>query len=121
MEHFNPEKVDTLSIRLLIASGCPWRPVKWDNVRVVSVYEDYETNTMMLTPGKQMMFHPDGNSGCVHLADEYAFGIRCDHLMWLSGECEPEEMDIAQGGRAVMLIGNHKGLTMIRLAYEENK
>ncbi len=54
-------------------------------------------------------FHPDGCSGCILSNDEPVFGIRCNHLIWMTGDHETD-------GPGVLLVGNHKGsLTMALL------
>ena len=61
-------------------------------------------------------FHPNGNCGCVELDDDYLFGIRCDHLMWMEGNVEDnylwtKDLD-SEDARAILVCGNHKGLFM---------
>jgi hypothetical protein len=83
---------------------------------------------------RELSFHPNGNSGCIHLPDDYMYGIRCDHLMWIEGSTEgceefwseadekyaDKQFDIWEkydhaGGydsrtyECILLIGNHKG------------
>lgn len=53
---------------------------------------------------EDLTFHPNGNCGCLLLNDDYAFGIRCDHLMWAEGTFEYEN------GDAILIWGNHKGI-----------
>lgn len=57
-------------------------------------------------------FHPNGHCGCVLLEDEYIFGIRCDHLIWMEGWCEIEAK-----GDSILVLGNHKGHTVTKLIY----
>ena len=74
-------------------------------------------------------FHPDGRTGCVCLNDDYLFGIRCNHLIWITGTCEyspcedgrissiiiheyttDEEYELLNNLPSdILLIGNHKG------------
>jgi len=39
----------------------------------------------------EFSFHPNGNTGCILSNDDYMFGIRCDHLIWIEGWCEGVE------------------------------
>lgn len=55
---------------------------------------------------RDVMFHPNGKTGCITVDDDYIFGIRCDHLVWIEGYSEIF-------GNGYMLIGNHKGMTAI--------
>ena len=56
-------------------------------------------------------FHPNG-AGCILLNDDYLFGIRCDHLIWI------DYWDLY--GYKTLLIGNHKGGTNIKvITYNE--
>lgn len=68
------------------------------------------------------IFHPQNNSGIILLDDDYLFGIRCEHLVWIDGETAPwsyeEEIGCEMNVKltdAVMLIGNHKGNLKIKL------
>lgn len=74
-------------------------------------------------------FHPSGNCGCIELGDDYMFGIRCNHLIWMEGWTEGTERfwtqeDIIAAGAAkdfensfntILVCGNHKGLFMQKL------
>ena len=51
-------------------------------------------------------FHPI-NSGCIILDDDYLFGIRCNHLIWI----DYYDLDSLK----TLLIGNHKGATQFRV------
>lgn len=78
-------------------------------------------------------FHPDGRSGCILMNDEYFLDIRCDHLMWMDGWLEPNDLILADGAcdkieeiedsgynaeiPAVLIVGNHKGCLYVRLLY----
>lgn len=53
-------------------------------------------------------FHPNGDSGCILLDDDYLFNIRCNHLIWIDGYSETY-------GDAVLLMGNHKGFLIFTL------
>lgn len=59
-------------------------------------------------------FHPNGNVGCIKAHDEYAFGIRCDHLIWIEGEIENMRCQ-----KAILLIGNHKGVECCNIILEK--
>lgn len=81
--------------------------------------------------GEPFSFHPNGNCGCMLLNDDYAFGIRCDHLLWAEGQCEgiesfwtEKDMKIAEekaergeygNYNAILVYGNHKGTLRIKL------
>ena len=55
---------------------------------------------------RNIMFHPNGKTGCITVDDSYIFDIRCDHLVWIEGYSEVF-------GNGYLVIGNHKGLTAI--------
>lgn len=106
-------------------SGCPWRPIKLEDVRVMVMVDGDATNPKAdLIEGS---FHPNGASGCILMHDEYLCGIRCDHLMWLSGWCEhvgknvydPETGTYLENG-CLLLVANHKGVLVVSLVYEIN-
>lgn len=61
-----------------------------------------------------IMFHPNGNTGCILANDDYMFGIRCDHLIWIEGESEVF-------GRGYMVVGNHKGTTVVNFVSAINE
>lgn len=97
-------------ITKLAYSGCPWKPENIANVQVHTIYGgDYEVDP------EYMGFHPNGGCGCVTLGDEEIFGIRCDHLMWLTGDHEY----LGDGKDGVLLLGNHKGTLFIKYLCEE--
>ena len=72
-----------------------------------------------------LSFHPNGNCGCILLDDDYAFGIRCNHLIWAEGDCEgieyfwtEDDHNIAEEKskrneydvyKSILVCGNHKG------------
>jgi len=65
-----------------------------------------------------LSFHPNGNCGCILLDDDYAFGIRCNHLLWAEGSCEGIEYFWTEDDHAnkeydayksILVCGNHKG------------
>lgn len=78
-----------------------------------------------------LTFHPNGKSGCILLDDDYAFNIRCDHLMWAEGWCEPNEKFWTENDHkiaekkfelgehdvynTILIYGNHKGSLYIKL------
>jgi len=96
-----------------------------DDYEIIDVFE-YQRNNM-----DDLSFHPNGNCGCILLDDDYAFGIRCDHLMWAEGKCEgierfwtENEHKIAEEKyerneydvyNAILVYGNHKGSLYIKL------
>lgn len=53
-------------------------------------------------------FHPNGNTGCIEVDDDYMFGIRCNHLIWIEGYSEIF-------GYGYFIVGNHKGATVTKL------
>lgn len=63
----------------------------------------------------ELSFHPNGKCGCILLDDDYAFGIRCNHLMWAEGWCEGIEYfwtkddHAKQNYNVILVYGNHKG------------
>ena len=60
-------------------------------------------------------FHPNGNCGCILVEDDYIFGIRCDHLIWIEGSCE-------DGKDVIIVFGNHKGSIRINfIVFNQNK
>lgn len=67
------------------------------------------------------VFHPKNNSGIILLDDDYLFGIRCDHLVWIDGKTwrwyYEDEFSCRMDNEtdAVMLIGNHKGGLLLKL------
>lgn len=94
-------------LKKLAATGCPWKPLHPDQCIIITLVSSagmapaYEDNNSA--------FHPDGCSGCILSNDEPVFGIRCNHLIWMTGDHETD-------GPGVLLVGNHKGsLTMALL------
>ena len=95
------------------------------NYELVEICDSLELKVHDLT------FHPNGNCGCILLDDAYAFGIRCDHLMWAEGNCEGVEgfwtdddhkiADEKLGRKehniynAILVYGNHKGGLFVNL------
>ena len=47
-------------------------------------------------------FHPK-KCGCLEVNDDYKFGIRCNHLVWIEGYTENDDLG------TIYLMGNHKG------------
>ena len=91
-------------LKKLADTGCHWKPQNPDQCIVHTLVSScgmdpaYEDNTAD--------FHPDGGSGCILSNDDYVFGIRCNHLIWMTGNHDTD-------GPGVLLVGNHKGaLTM---------
>lgn len=80
-------------------------------IDLMGTYEHYEDD---------VSFHPDGECGCVELDDDSLFGIRCDHLMWATGNTEgtdgfytyPPKVNDRLG---ILLYGNHKGTLVVKL------
>lgn len=97
-------------ITKLAYSGCHWKPENIANVQVHTIYGgDSEVDP------EDMGFHPNGGCGCVTRDDEEIFGIRCDHLMWLTGDHEY----LGDGKDGVLLLGNHKGTLFTKYLCEE--
>ena len=99
-------------LKTLQFSGCPWKPKEYKNTKTVTLYDGYSTD---IDP-ENMEFHPSGCCGCCVVPDDYIFGIRCDHLMWFTGEHERFGDD--NGG--VLLMGNHKGRLVLKFLCEED-
>ena len=87
---------------------------KYGNNYDVIPMEDYT-----IEQDDELSFHPNGKCGCLSLDDGYAFGIRCNHLIWVEGHCEgiehfwkksdePDD-DSDWSFNTILLIGNHKG------------
>lgn len=65
-------------------------------------------------------FHPNGNCGCILAEDDYIFGIRCDHLIWVEGSCEDIECEDEKD--VIIVFGNHKGSIRINfIVFNQNK
>lgn len=94
-----------------------------DDYEIIDVFE-YQKNNM-----DDLSFHPNGNCGCILLDDDYAFGIRCDHLMWAEGNCEGIECfwtkndhdaadtkeTLHEMYNSILVYGNHKGSLYVKL------
>lgn len=69
----------------------------------------------------ELSFHPNGNCGCILLDDDYAFDIRCNHLIWAEGYCEgieyfwTENDDNVHVYNTILVYGNHKGSLQIKI------
>ena len=90
-----------------------------------SNYEIVDVDEYRRQQTDNLSFHPNGNCGCILLDDNYAFGIRCNHLMWAEGECEGIEYFWTENDhaiaeekyerkeydsyKAIFIYGNHKG------------
>lgn len=75
---------------------------------VTMLYNDDVTTTDSTTIGNGIGFHPNGRSGCIFMNDEFLYGIRCNHLMWMDGYFE------GSFNPGLLLIGNHKGDLVIK-------
>ena len=87
-------------LKKLAATGCHWKPQNPDQCIVHTL-----VSSAGMTPAYEdnsADFHPDGGCGCILSNDDYVFGIRCNHLIWMTGEHETH-------GPGVLLVGNHKG------------
>ena len=90
-----------------------------------SHYELIEISDSFERKIDDLTFHPNGKCGCILLNDDYAFGIRCNHLMWAEGCCEGVEPFWTENDHkitkekierneydvynAILVYGNHKG------------
>jgi hypothetical protein len=101
-------------IELLHNEGCPFDPTDISNVKIWTIYDGCSDS---IDPD-DLAFHPDGQCGCCGVISANAFGIRCFHLMWLTGEHEYLGSDGQQCPRGVLLLGNHKGRLMIKYLCE---
>lgn len=75
-------------------------------VHTIIDWNKFPTNQQMSylsETGESIGFHPTGPCGCILLDDEYFYGIRCEHLIFIEGWTE------GCGGDSILLIGNHKG------------
>lgn len=99
---------------------------EWD-VKKVYDGEDIDTGK-----GRELYvtgFIPNGKCGCIVIDDDYLFGIRCNHLMWMEGKvrknflvkhCGAEPDDSLPEHccvKCLMVFGNHKGIFMMNLVY----
>ncbi|MGY0242251.1 hypothetical protein ACW189_08525 [Limosilactobacillus fermentum] len=53
-------------------------------------------------------FHPNGHMTSINLHDEYFFGVRADHFVFIDGWDEEKE-------DSILMVANHKGKLMIKL------
>lgn len=100
-------------------------------IEVVDIYDPTEYMDYFPTLSKlqeQFSFHPNGNTGCIHIDDDYIFGIRCNHLIWIEGECEGgefwwKEKDFEEEGypKSILICGNHKGYFRIKMIVIHNE
>lgn len=114
-------KLTEESYQKLKESGCPWEPYNLDDVIIQDmVFGDELVHDVLLQEGS---FHPDGCCGCVVMPDEYICGIRCDHLIWMTGEHEQVGHVLTDDGEwknnCLLLVANHKGLLCVALVYED--
>ena len=94
-------------------------------------YEIINVNEYRNNQTDDLSFHPNGNCGCIQLDDDYAFDIRCNHLMWAEGVCEGSEYFWTENDHKVaenkyeqnehevynviLVYGNHKGSLVTKL------
>lgn len=116
-------KMSQEDLNRLIHSGCPWRPKKLENVVIQELVSGDDIIPNNLEEGS---FHPNGGSGCVVVDDDYICGIRCDHLIWMTGWHEHHGTQVSTDKYAkfpsdcLLLVGNHKGILIVSLVYEEH-
>lgn len=114
----------------LVKSGCNWRPKNLDNVVIADLLNGYELKVTELL-AEEGSFHPNGDCGCILMPDEYIFGLRCNHLIWIAGWHEqvalPTDVDDTEGdswdesiARCVLFVANHKGALRVAMAYEDD-
>ena len=90
-------------------------------IEVVDIYNPIEYDDYFPTLSKlreQFSFHPNGNTGCIQVDDDYIFGIRCNHLIWMEGYCEGVEFWWEENDRkwdSILICGNHKGYFRIKM------
>ena len=74
----------------------------WFTIRDYDVFNYDDLNS-------EDSFHPNGNTSCICLEDDYFLGIRCNHLILIDGRLD--------GGfqPCILILGNHKGYNSIRL------
>jgi hypothetical protein len=99
---------------------------------IVTVKSDQFNAELNENQIEELSFHPNGNCGCILLYDDYAFGIRCSHLMWSEGHCEGVEgfwseddhtlaqeryshNDYNSSYNSILVYGNHKGNLVIKM------
>ena len=111
----NIELMSEKDLKLLQRSGCPWRPSNLKDVRILQVICGTQVYDNELEEGS---FHPNGCSGCVVMPDEYICGVRCDHLIWMTGW---DELHANCGDDCLLLLANHKGLLVVLLVYEADE
>ena len=93
----------------LTRTGCPWQSHARSRCVVLSLVSsagldfDYEDGNSA--------FHPDGCSGLILADDEAVFGIRCNHLIWMTGNHD-------SFGPSVLLVGNHKGSLSMSILFD---
>lgn len=101
-------KADLASLK---KAGSKWKPKHPERVRIHEL-ACWEGVCYAFDDGWGS-FHPNGDCGCILSDDEYVFGIRCNHLIWMDGEDEHH-------GPAVLVVGNHKGCLVMSLLYEDD-
>ena len=93
----------------LTRTGCPWKSHARSRCVVLNLVSsagldfDYEEGNSA--------FHPDGCSGLILADDETVFGIRCNHLIWMTGNHD-------SFGPSVLLVGNHKGSLSMSILFD---
>jgi hypothetical protein len=93
----------------LLRTGCPWKSHDQGRCVVLSLVSsagldfNYEDGNSA--------FHPDGCSGLLLADDEAVFGIRCNHLIWMTGNHD-------SFGPSVLFVGNHKGSLSMSVMFD---
>ena len=93
----------------LARTGCPWKSHNQTQCIVLNLVSsagidfNYEDGNAA--------FHPDGCSGVILVDDEVVFGIRCNHLIWMTGNHDCF-------GPSVLLVGNHKGSLSMSILFD---
>lgn len=93
----------------LIRTGCPWK--SHDQSRCVVLNLVSSAGIDFNYEDGNSAFHPDGCSGLLLADDEAVFGIRCNHLIWMTGNHD-------SFGPSVLFVGNHKGSLSMSILFD---
>ena len=93
----------------LARTGCPWK--SHDHSRCVVLNLVSSAGLDFNYEDGNSAFHPDGCSGLILADDETVFGIRCNHLIWMTGNHD-------SFGPSVLFVGNHKGSLSMSILFD---